>query len=188
MNRPRRLFAAACVAIVGAAAVHPSAETKTVRTELRPADSRSAAPDFWLKDGRGKTVRLSDFRGRVVLLDFWATMCGGCVEEIPAFIDIAKTFKPRGLATIGVSEDIVYSNLSGPDEAWTKVKPFVQAHKLGYTVVMGDEGVTKSYGITALPLTYLIDARGRVAAVYSGVVDRANVESNITALLKERRN
>jgi peroxiredoxin len=60
---------------------------------------------------------LSDYRGQVVLLDFWATKCAGCVEEIPWFIEITETFAAKGLATVGVSEDIAYENLKGADEA-----------------------------------------------------------------------
>ena len=95
-------------------------------------------------------------------------------------------FASKGLATVGVSEDIAYENLKGADEAWTLVKPFVRDHKIRYRVLMGDPEVTASYDIRALPLTYLIDRRGRVAAVYVGKVDRADLEANIRTLLSER--
>jgi hypothetical protein len=81
----------------------------------------------------------------------------------------------------------VYENLKGPDEAWQKVTPFVRKNNVPYTIVMGDAGVTAAYDITALPLTLLIDAKGRIAAEYStGIVDPENVTSNIEALLSER--
>jgi len=160
-------------------------QTKTVRVRVQPEQQRMLAPEFSLKDATGKTVRLSAYRGQVVLLDFWATACGGCVEEIPAFVEIAQAYSGRGLATVGVSEDIVYEDLKGPEEAWSRVKPFVRDHKMRYAVLMGDDQVTAVYGIQALPVTYLLDTRGRIAATYVGVVDRANLEANINVLLGE---
>src|SRR4051794_38936792 len=95
---------------------------KAVTAPLVPSTDRKVARSFDLFDSLGKVVRLSDFRGRVVLLDFWATNCAGCVQEIPMFIEVDKTYRPRGLTAIGVSEDIPYSTLKGPDEAWARVK------------------------------------------------------------------
>jgi peroxiredoxin len=161
--------------------------TKTVRVSLQPEQQRTLAPDFSLKDPTGKTVRLSAYRGQVVLLDFWATACGGCVEEIPALVEITRAYTGKGLATVGVSEDIVYEDLKGPDEAWSRVNPFVRKHKIPYAVLMGDDQVTAVYGIKALPLTYLLDTRGRIAATYAGVVDRANLQTNINLLLSESK-
>jgi hypothetical protein len=82
--------------------------------------------------------------------------------------------------------EILYEDLKGPSEAWPRVKPFVADHKIAYPIVMGDDAFTRSYSVTALPVTYLIDKRGRIAATYMGVVDRANIEQNIRALLAER--
>jgi peroxiredoxin len=162
------------------------AAVNTVRAGIEPSQARRAAPEFVLKDGRGELHRLSGFRGRVVLLDFWATTCGGCIDEIPWFVEIAKGYDGKGFVTIGVSEDIAYENLSSAEEAWTRVRPFVQRNGIPYPILMGDNEVTRKYNIQALPLTYLIDVQGRIAAVYAGVVDRGNLEENITALLAER--
>jgi peroxiredoxin len=162
-------------------------QDRTIRAPLSQAGARAMAPDFELADTSGKTVRLSDLRGQVVLLDFWATKCGGCVEEIPGFIEVATVYRSRGLAALGVSEDIVYENLSGPDQAWNQVRSFVRDHKVTYTVVLDDRQVDRRYNITALPLTYLVDRRGRIAAKYTGIVDRSNLEQNIEALLREAR-
>ena len=140
-----------------------------------------------MKDTTGKVVRLSEYRGRVVLLDFWATTCAGCIQEIPMLIEVAKAYESRGLATIGVSEDIAYADLKNADEAWDRVRPFVRDRQVPYLVVMGDSRVTADYDIKALPLTYLVDSKGRVAATYSGVVARGNLEANIKALLAESR-
>lgn len=175
----------AALMLIGSAIV--SATPKGVTAPMIPVQQRQAAPNFALEDAAGTTVRLSDYRGRVVLLDFWATKCGGCVEEIPWFIEIANAFGPEGLATVGVSEDIAYENLQGPDEAWALVRPFVRDRRIPYTVLMGDRHVTASYAITALPLTYLVDAQGRVAAVYNGLVDQSDLKTNLRMLLAERR-
>jgi hypothetical protein len=86
-----------------------------------------------------------------------------------------------------VSEDILYEDLKGPDEAWRRVNPFVRDHKIPYAVLMGDDQVTAVYGIKALPLTYLLDTRGRIAATYAGVVDRPNLEANLNLLLSESK-
>lgn len=179
---------AACAGVVTLAAHLLDAQgTKTVRAAVQPEQERKLAPDFALKDATGTTVRLSAYRGRVVLLDFWATACGGCVEEIPAFVEITEAYNRRGLATVGISEDIVYEDLKGPDEAWRRVNAFVRDHRMGYAVLMGDGLVTAVYDIKALPLTYLLDTRGRIAATYAGVVDRANLETNINVLLSQSK-
>lgn len=86
---------------------------------------------------------------------------------------------------MGVSMDILYEDLKGPAEAWALVKPFVAEHRVNYLILMGDDPFTKSYSVTALPITYLIDRHGRIAATYSGVVNRANIEKNIQSLLAE---
>ncbi|HME07990.1 MAG TPA: hypothetical protein VKG25_13120 [Bryobacteraceae bacterium] len=82
--------------------------------------------------------------------------------------------------------DILYEDLKGPDEAWSRVRPFIQEHKVNYPILMGDDQVTKSYAIEALPVTHLLDKHGRVAATYAGVADKEDVERNVKALLMER--
>jgi peroxiredoxin len=162
-----------------------AAEAPGVRAAIQPVQDRRPAPDFEVQDAAGKNVRLSDYRGRVVLLDFWATACGGCVREMPWFMDVAKAYEKKGVAVLGVSVDILYESLKDSDEAWARVKPFIHTHKVNYRILMGDDQVTGRYDIKALPLTYLIDKRGRIAATYAGVVDKDNVEANIHTVLKE---
>ena len=155
------------------------AQPKTVQTVIQSAGDRKPAPSFQLEDSSGRKVRLSDYHG------FWATACGGCVQEMPEFMDLARAYGNKGLATVGVSEDIVYESLKNSQEAWGRVKPFIKAHKVNYQILMGADVATKQYDIQALPLTYIIDKRGRIAAIYLGVVDRENLEANIRAVLKE---
>ena len=180
------LLVAASCAGVAAGQTGGLPPTKTVRAPLTPAAQRLRAPEFALPDAEGRVARVVDFRGRVVLLDFWATTCGGCVEEIPAFIDIAKRYEPLGLATVGIAEDVAYANLKDATEAWSRVRPFIRDHQVPYRILMGDLDVTRRYEIQALPLTYLIDVEGRVAAVYRGVVDVADLTSHIQTLLGDR--
>jgi peroxiredoxin len=157
-----------------------------IRADLQPKSARKPAPAFTLQNAAGKSIALSGFAGKPLLLDLWATKCGGCVKEIPAFIDLHKIYAPKGLAVVGISMDIMYEELQGPAEAWSLVKPFVVSHKVDYPILMGDDGITKHYSVEALPITYLIDKRGHIAATYEGVVDRANLEDNIKKLLAEQ--
>jgi len=154
-----------------------------VRAMLQPVNERKQAPVFVLKDARGKNVRLSGYRGKVLLLNFWATECGGCRVEIPYFIEFSQKFAHKDVAVVGVSVDILYENLRDSNEGWNRVKPFVQTHKVNYPILMGDDSVTKLYDIKALPATYLIDKKGRIAATYLGLVDKNDVEKNIKTLL-----
>jgi peroxiredoxin len=157
-----------------------------IRAALEPQSLRKTAPDFVLLDASGKSVSLSSFRGKPLLLDLWATKCGGCIKEIPSFIEVHHSYAVKGLAVVGISMDVLYEDLKGPAEAWELVNPFVKAHNVDYPILMGDDGITKRYSVEALPITYLIDNRGRIAAKYVGIVDRSNLEANIRALLVER--
>ena len=162
------------------------AHAADIRVPVEPQSARKPAPDFVLLDAYGKSVPLSSFKGKPLLLDLWATKCGGCIKEIPLFIEIHHAYRSRGLAIVGISMDILYEDLKGPAEAWSLVNPFVEAHKVDYPILMGDDGITNRYSVNALPVTYLIDRRGRIAATYVGIVDRANIEANIKTLLAER--
>lgn len=157
----------------------------TTKAALKSPSARTEAPSFGLANASGRTEQLSDYRGKVVLLNFWPTDCGGCRLEIPWLVELRDAFQSKSVAVIGISMDILYENLKNATEAWAKVKPFVASHQISYLILMGDNKVTKSYAIQALPATYLIDTRGRVAAVYVGLIDKENVKANINTLLAE---
>jgi peroxiredoxin len=182
---PRLSLTTTLITLLTAAVLAHAADPRTVRAPLQPTAARKLAPVFKLQDASGKTVRLSDYRGKVVLLDFWATECGGCRLEIPWFTKLDLAYRNKGLAVVGVSMDILYENLKDVREAWGKVKPFVRAQQINYPILMGDDPMTKLYSIEALPATYLVDTHGRIAATYVGVVDQDNSEANIKALLLE---
>src|SRR5580658_7271538 len=90
--------------------------------------------DFALKDSGGKTVKLSDYRGKVVLLNFWATWCAPCKIEIPWFVEFQQTYKSRDFAVLGVSMD---------EDGWDSVRPYMAAHKLNYPVVVGGDSIER---------------------------------------------
>lgn len=136
---------------------------------------RKAAPGFTLADAKGASVRLSDYKGKVVLLDFWATWCGGCKVEIPWYVEFENKYKGSGLAVIGVSMD---------EDGWKSVKPFLEKTKLNYPVVIGNEGLAKLYGVDAMPMTLLIDQEGKIAASHVGLVNKDKFESEIRLLLQ----
>jgi peroxiredoxin len=157
-----------------------------VHAPLVAAKDRKPAPGFHLPTSDGKALQPSDFHGKVVLLNFWATQCGGCVLEIPSFIDLETTYGHRGFTALGISADIPYEGLKSEEEAWAKVRPFVAQHKLNYPIVMGNNAVIDTYGFPSYPATYLIDKSGRIAATYVGIVSKEDVEANIKKLLDER--
>jgi peroxiredoxin len=133
----------------------------TVRAAVKSNNDRKVAPDFALKDGDGKTVHLSDYKGKVVLLDFWATWCAPCKIEIPWFMEFEQQYKDKGFAVLGVSMD---------EDGWTVVKPYLQQLKINYRIVLGNDKVGDAYGgVDSLPTTLLIDRQGRVAATHVGL-------------------
>jgi peroxiredoxin len=144
---------------------------------LHPAKERKPAPDFALKDSSDATVKLTDYRGKVVLLDFWATWCTGCKQELPWFSDFQKTYGPKGLAVVGVSLD---------EGGWKVLRPFLAVAKVPYKILLGNESTAHRFGIANLPDTLLIDRQGRVAAAYiARLVDRADIEAKIKVLVSE---
>lgn len=156
-----------------------------IHAVLKSPSARTEAPPFRLADASGRIQQLADYRGKVVLLNFWATDCGGCRLEIPWLVDINQAFQKKNVAVIGISMDIPYDDLKDAKEAWAKVTPFVASKKITYPILMGENESIKRYNVQALPVTYLIDTRGRVAAMYVGLIDEENVRANIKALLAE---
>lgn len=132
--------------------------------------------DFALKDAAGKTVRLSDYRGKVVLLNFWATWCGPCKIEIPWFQEFENKYKDKDFVVLGVSMD---------EDGWESVKPYMAEHKFNYPVVIGNDAVGKLFGeIDDLPTTFLIDKSGSIADKHVGLISKDQYESEISSMLK----
>jgi peroxiredoxin len=158
-----------------------------VHAALTPSANRKPAPAFQLVTQDGTKMQISDYRGKVLLLNFWATDCGGCVLEIPSFIELEKAYKDKGFTAVGISMDISYEDLKDANEAWGRVRPFIAKHGVNYPIAMGDDAISKAYALNAFPATYLIDKSGKIAVAYVGVViNKDNVATNINSLLSER--
>ncbi len=137
--------------------------------------ANKAAPEWQLKDLNGKPVNLSDFKGKVVILNFWATWCPPCRQEIPGFIALQKQYADKGLVIVGVSLD---------EGGAAVVNSFVKKMRINYPVVMGDQKTAAAYGgIQVVPTTFVIDKNGKIAAQHDGGADRATFEGEIKPLL-----
>jgi peroxiredoxin len=167
-----RIFAIA----LGVSVTVFSSCSRSKQTEVSQSSSQlKAAPDFTLKDANGSSVKLSDYRGKVVLLNFWATWCVPCKIEIPWFMEFEQQYKNKGFAVLGVAMD---------DDGWAAVKPYMAAKKMNYRVVMGSDSVATEYGgIEALPTTFVINQDGRIVASHIGLINKDDYLKEIQGLL-----
>jgi cytochrome c biogenesis protein CcmG/thiol:disulfide interchange protein DsbE len=122
-------------------------------------DVGQTPPAFTLKDIAGNDVSLSDFAGKVVVLDLWATWCPPCRQEIPVLVGLYEEFKDRGLVVVGVGLD------EGGADA---LKPFAEANRMTYPVLVGDKALGKAYNVTSIPSTFIIGRDGKIAAKHVG--------------------
>ena len=149
-------------------------ECSRFRNQRRSHSADSLAPDFQLPDVNGGQLRLSTYRGKIVLLDFWATWCDPCREEIPQFVDLQNKYRGDGLQIIGVSMD----------DSPQPVREFYAHFKMNYPVAIGNAKIGDLYGgILGLPVALVIDRDGRVYARHIGAIDVAVLEKEIVALL-----
>lgn len=131
----------------------------------------AAAQGFSLEDIQGKTHRLADYRGKWVLVNFWATWCPPCLDEVPELISLHNAHKDKDLAVIGIAMD------SG---ARRKVADFVAAHGMNYPIVLGSRKITAQIGaVDVLPVNYLYSPQGELVSYQAGQVTRASVEAYI---------
>ncbi|MEK9629706.1 MAG: TlpA disulfide reductase family protein [Nitrospinota bacterium] len=128
------------------------------------------APNFTLKNLEGKEVSLRDFRGKYVLVNFWATWCGPCKIEMPSLETLYQRFKNKNFVLLAVSNDMYGATI---------VKPFVRAHKLNFPVLL-DQRLKASnlFGVVSLPTTFMIDPKGKIIGALYGAEDWAT-PSNI---------
>ena len=186
-SQPMHKIAGFVIFLVWTCIVPPSFGQQDVHAALIPPANRKLAPAFQLVGEDGRKMQISDYRGKVVLLNFWATDCGGCVLEIPSIIELEKAYKDKGYTAVGVSMDISYENLKDANEAWGRVRPFMAKHGVNYPIAMGDDAISKAYSLNAFPATYLIDKSGKIAASYVGVlINKDTVATNVNSLLSER--
>lgn len=174
----------AAVTVVGVAVllgywVTTGAMTARAAGEKKVAgvSQRMAAPDFTVTSLDGKELRLSALKGKVVMLDFWATWCPPCKAEIPHFIELQNAYGPKGLEIIGLSVD-----QEGPEV----VRDFSKEYGVNYTMAMAGPDLVQKYGgIRGIPTTFLIDKEGRIAKKLVGYHDKQVFESQIQTLLAE---
>ena len=144
-------------------------------TNVGDAGSSDMAPDFTLNDLDGRSFSFSKTRGKVVILDFWATWCPPCREEIPHFVSLYRAYRGKGLEIVGVALDQGGANA---------VKPFAEANGINYPVVIGNQKVTVDYGgIRGIPTTFIIDRKGNIVEKFIGYRDKAVFEKAIKKLL-----
>ncbi|HEX7159163.1 MAG TPA: TlpA disulfide reductase family protein [Edaphobacter sp.] len=165
------LLAAALLAAASPSLPAQSTQKKATQPAIR------TAPDFTRPTLDGKTIRLSDYRGKLVLLNFWATWCGPCVAEIPRFSTWQTKFGPQGFQVIGISMD----------DDLAPVQKFNRKYQPTYPIVMGDEHLGELYGgVLGLPISYLISPEGKIIARYQGETDLNQMEARISNLLQSK--
>ena len=179
MTQPHRRVVAFSVLLTAAFAAGCSSGPTTAEAAVKSEKERKQAPDFALKDANGATVHLSDYKGKVVLLDFWATWCGPCKIEIPWFIEFEQTLKDKGFSVVGVSMD---------EDGWNVVKPYLVERRVNYRILLGNDQVAQAYGgVDSLPTTFIIDRSGRIASVHVGLEEgKDGFKNDILRVLEAR--
>jgi cytochrome c biogenesis protein CcmG, thiol:disulfide interchange protein DsbE len=165
------------------AVVHP----KKARVRAASLAKGQAAPDLQLKDVDGRVVKLSDFHGKVIVLNFWAMWCPHCVHELPDFVELERKYKDRGLEVLGVTMDDfvrLYKGALPPDPPLqAKLKSFASAKKMAYPILMDTAEAGERYPHNGLPVTYVIDREGVLRETALGEWNLAEVERVVVPLL-----
>ncbi len=179
MVNKNKVFTGALLAVALAVGLYFVNRYWIVPSTVRQAQAKSAtehpfAPQFSLTEISGQKLNLADYKGKVVLLDFWATWCGPCRIEIPAFVELQNRYRDQGFAIIGISLD------DGPEP----VRDFYKQFKMNYPVAMDDQKVSALFGgILGLPTTFVIGRDGRIYSKHTGAEDPAVFEKEIKELL-----
>ena len=151
-------------------------EREIAKGDACPTDAKQANLNYTLKDMDNRDVRLSDFAGKVILLDFWATWCIPCKVEIPWFVEFQEKYGPSGLQVVGVSVD----------DSHERLVPYVSQMKMNYTVLqgLGHDDLQEEYGpLWGIPVTILISREGKLCSRHTGIGTKEEFEEQITSLL-----
>ena len=136
------------------------------------------APEIRANDIEGHSVRLDDWHGRVVLLNFWATWCPPCLDEIPDLVELAKEFKPKGAAVVGMNVDVDQPH---------RLATFAKRFGITYPIVLTTPALLDAYRVSVIPTSFLIDQEGKVRKRYLGPRSREEFAQDIRALLAAAR-
>jgi peroxiredoxin len=164
------LIAIAVLAIGVYAGFHRFGRHKAVTS----VSNLSGAPQFSATDINGGSVNTSDYKGKVILVNFWAAWCGPCAEEVPQFIALQKKYRDQGLQVVGVSVD---------DDPEVLLR-FYRKYQMNYPVVPGDLKIADAFGgVLGLPTTFLIGRDSRIHGKHNGAADFSVIEREVVALL-----
>ena len=179
MKRNAIVFAILAVAIMGMLAIgqYLGRNQRQKAASHLVGDVRGVqAPDFELASLDGKKVKLSDYRGKAVVLNFWATWCPPCKVEMPWFVDLQKQYGDEGLTVLGVAMD---------DSDPQKIAQFASEMGVNYQVLLGTDKVSEQYGnVDFLPTTFYIDRKGRIVGKAAGLLSRSEIENDAKRALK----
>ncbi len=175
------LFIIAIMAITALAckpAEEKVSEEKPVENSYKtsPMKLNEESPTFTLKDVNGKEIKLTDYKGKIVILDFWATWCGPCRRGVPDLVELQKEFK-NDVAVLGISLDW----LTGTS---ADVADFIKEYEINYPILIADEQVTKDFGgIAAIPTSFVLDKQGNIVDQHVGLVSKSVFTNKIKELL-----
>ena len=144
------------------------------RNKGEQASAEPTAPEFTLQDMNGNTVSLSDFTGKVVIIDFWATWCSPCRAAIPGLERLYKAYNAKGLVVLGISVD---------QGGWDSVKEYGAGLGITYPILKGNDDVLVKYMVRSIPMLVITDRKGKMRKQYIGVMSEEDLENEVKALL-----
>ena len=145
------------------------------------------APDFVLEDLSGRTVALSSFKGKPLLINFWATWCGPCKIETPWLIELQNEYASKGFQIVGIStegEDLQPGDKEGIARQKAAIARFVKEYRMQYPVLINGDSLANTYGgLDAMPTSVYVNAEGKVVAMQLGITSKDDMEANIKKAL-----